>query len=188
MTIYGAGFGTTNAVRFNGATAPFVVESDTQILATVPTGASTGLITVTTSYGTGASSSVFVVLTDTDGDGMPDEFEQQYFQHGTNASAGDDADGDGTNNLAEYRAGTDPLNAQSVLRITYIRRDGGNVVVGFPAQAQKRYRLEASATLGDGFPLTVVTSSRATANGPLELTDAAAASETQRFYRVSVLP
>jgi len=40
---------------------------------------------------------------------MPDEFEQQYFGSPTAGDPAADNDGDGTNNLSEYRAGTDPI-------------------------------------------------------------------------------
>ena len=46
---------------------------------------------------------------DTDGDGLPDSWEQQYFNDPTIADPNDDPDMDGRNNLAEYLAGTNPL-------------------------------------------------------------------------------
>lgn len=58
----GTGF-TTTSVKFNGVTATFVVNSPTQITATVPTGATTGKITVTTPGGTATSTANFTVST-----------------------------------------------------------------------------------------------------------------------------
>ncbi|EAY24615.1 BNR/Asp-box repeat domain protein [Microscilla marina ATCC 23134] len=56
VTIQGINFSGATAVRFNGVGAvTFNVVSTTQITATVPTGASTGKITVTTGNGTSAS-------------------------------------------------------------------------------------------------------------------------------------
>jgi hypothetical protein len=58
----GTGF-TTSSVRFHGVTAAFTVNSATKITATVPTGASTGRISLTTPGGTATSTSDFVVRT-----------------------------------------------------------------------------------------------------------------------------
>ena len=56
----GTGF-TTSAVRFNGATATFKVNSAAQITATVPAAATTGRISVTTPGGTAQSANSFTV-------------------------------------------------------------------------------------------------------------------------------
>jgi uncharacterized protein (TIGR03437 family) len=56
VTITGANFTGATAVAFNGAAATYTVVSDTQINTTVPTGATSGAITVTTPDGTGSSS------------------------------------------------------------------------------------------------------------------------------------
>ena len=51
---------------------------------------------------------------DTDGDGLPDAWEQQYFGSLTMAaSAADDSDGDGRTNQQEFEAGTNPNKADT---------------------------------------------------------------------------
>jgi uncharacterized repeat protein (TIGR03803 family) len=50
--IFGQGFTGTTAVAFGGTRARFAVESDTYLNATVPVGAATGFVTVTTASGT----------------------------------------------------------------------------------------------------------------------------------------
>jgi len=65
VTITGANFTGATAVKFNGTTASFTVNSATQITTTVPTGATTGTLSVTTSGGTATSSSSFTVTTTT---------------------------------------------------------------------------------------------------------------------------
>ena len=51
---------------------------------------------------------------DDDNDGMPDEYEDSYgFNRYDKADASQDADRDGKTNLAEFKAGTDPLDASS---------------------------------------------------------------------------
>jgi len=67
VTIYGTGFSQTpgnNTVKFNGTTATVTASSATQISTTVPVGATSGLITVTTAAGTVSSSIPFTVGSD----------------------------------------------------------------------------------------------------------------------------
>src|ERR671923_215844 len=61
VTITGTGFTGATAVKFNGVAASFAVNSSTQITATVPAGATSGTIAVTTAAGTGTSASIFTV-------------------------------------------------------------------------------------------------------------------------------
>jgi Abnormal spindle-like microcephaly-assoc'd, ASPM-SPD-2-Hydin len=61
VVITGTRFLGTSAVEFNGVSATFTVDSDTQITATVPEGATTGPITATTSGGTATSATDFTV-------------------------------------------------------------------------------------------------------------------------------
>jgi len=60
--ILGQGFTGTTDVSFNGIPASFTVISDTLIKATVPAGATTGYVTVTTPAGTLTSNVPFHVL------------------------------------------------------------------------------------------------------------------------------
>ncbi|MDO7877543.1 FG-GAP-like repeat-containing protein [Hymenobacter sp. ASUV-10] len=61
VSISGTALASTAAVRFNGTTAIFIVGAGQQLTATVPAGASTGLIEVTTAGGTAQSAQPFVV-------------------------------------------------------------------------------------------------------------------------------
>ncbi len=61
VTINGTGFTTAANVLFNGTNATFTVNSSTKITATVPTGATTGPISVITGGGIVTSSSSFTV-------------------------------------------------------------------------------------------------------------------------------
>jgi RNA polymerase sigma factor (sigma-70 family) len=60
VTIAGAHFTGTTAVKFNGVTASFTVNSDSQLTAVEPSGATSGALTVTTA--TGTASTTFFVL------------------------------------------------------------------------------------------------------------------------------
>ena len=62
VTISGTGFTGATAVKFNGTTAFFTIDSAAQIAATVPAGATSGTIAVTTPSGTVTSTSTFTVL------------------------------------------------------------------------------------------------------------------------------
>ncbi len=61
VTITGDNFTGANSVKFNNVAAAFNVESDSVITASVPTGATTGKISVTNSAGTGFSADDFTV-------------------------------------------------------------------------------------------------------------------------------
>ena len=61
VVINGSGFTGATAVKFNGVTAAYTVNSDIKITATVPNAASTGLISVTAASSTGASATSFGV-------------------------------------------------------------------------------------------------------------------------------
>jgi uncharacterized repeat protein (TIGR03803 family) len=58
----GQGFTGTTAVSFNGKRASFSVKSDTYLTATIPSGATTGFVTVTTPSGTLTSNKQFRVV------------------------------------------------------------------------------------------------------------------------------
>ena len=55
---------------------------------------------------------------DTDGDGMPDDYENTYFNGATNGVSAADDDSDGMSNYGEYVAGTNPKTNASVLAVT----------------------------------------------------------------------
>jgi hypothetical protein len=63
VTINGTNFTGATSVKFNGVSATFIVNSATKITATVPTGATTGTVSVTTPGGTATSTSNFTVTT-----------------------------------------------------------------------------------------------------------------------------
>lgn len=63
VVITGTGLSQTNQVTFNGTTATvFTINSDTQVTATVPTGATTGKIAITTTGGVATSATNFTVM------------------------------------------------------------------------------------------------------------------------------
>ena len=61
VVITGTSFNGATSVKFSGKAATFTVNSNTQVTATVPTGAVTGKISITTPGGTGTSTTTFTV-------------------------------------------------------------------------------------------------------------------------------
>jgi alpha-D-xyloside xylohydrolase len=122
---------------------------------------------------------------DSVGDGISDSWRQTWFgSTGTNAfsCALCDPDGDGMTNLQEYQAGTNPQDANSVLRILSLAN--GNLLT-WSSVSNRTYRVLATADLGTNFvPISgVITASDSTAS----FLDNAA-TNAARFYRVNVVP
>jgi hypothetical protein len=84
---------------------------------------------------------------DNDSDGLPDSWENQHFGNLT-ANVAADSDGDGTTNLMEYLAGTNPNSAASVFRPT-THTSGGNLVLSVPTVSGRSYRVWGTANLQD---------------------------------------
>lgn len=80
---------------------------------------------------------------DIDGDGLPNWWEAIY----GNLNPNDDTDGDGMTNWEEYLAGTNPLDANSVLEITDMNRSGIMDNVTWEAVVDRNYRLHRASSI-----------------------------------------
>ncbi len=88
------------------------------------------------------------LVIDTDGDGLPDDYEPVFGLDGRNPSDGaGDADGDGLTNLDEFRAGTDPHDPADGLRIVAWQGWGNRLRLGFPTVFGRGYSVEAAPAL-----------------------------------------
>lgn len=83
---------------------------------------------------------------DTDGDGLPDDWEYYYFDD-LSAEPDADSDRDGATNRQEFLAGTDPRDPASRLFLSATQREGGVVRVEFPVAPSRTYALMQSTDL-----------------------------------------
>ena len=137
--------------------------------------------------GTTAAFNVAAALADTDEDEMPDAWE---IAHGLNPAfdeAALDLDADGTSNLAEFLAGTDPQNPASIFVSTPIALPAsGQFTIGWNGVAGKIYQFSTSSDLETWNPVAGSTV-LATATGPRTMTlDVSGA--PRLFVRVEIMP
>ncbi len=130
---------------------------------------------------------VRIPLTDTDGDGMDDQWERTYF--GSLARTGkEDDDGDGQSNYAEFQAGTNPRNPLSVFEIIKVTRaPGGLVSIRWNSVAGKTYCVQCANQLS-GAGWSQPSNAVVTATGTNASWTSSAEPATQRFYRVQLVP
>lgn len=120
---------------------------------------------------------------DSDGDGLPDDWEIAHFGNLLRDGSGD-FDGDGFSDRGEFLAGTDPGNALDSLRIQGIQASSGNVTVRFNAVSGRSYRVESTDSLVLKNWTVVQDTGVVASTGPIEITDSNTVGVSARFYRV----
>ncbi len=78
---------------------------------------------------------------------LPSDWLNRHFGANTSSAirgAGQDPDGDGSANAAEFAAGTSPVDKGSVLRLEYRREPGGEGMITWDASPNRSYALEWS--------------------------------------------
>lgn len=164
-------------------------------------GASAGAVSSYSFPSIGASHTIHAVFaaTDSDGDSLPDAWEQQYFG-GLSASAGGDLDGDGIDNYTEFLQGTDPTQSNLDASLTPAVRlpvSGGTVTTRTPALSVYNPLAESGADVAYEFEVATAPSmadpaaSARDVAGGVGITDwtvptGALADDTRYFWRARV--
>jgi hypothetical protein len=140
---------------------------------------------------TGAIDDWFTIMkpwgtTDTDGDGVPNDFEREYgMDPNSAADAAQDMDHDGATNAQEFRAGTDPTDRDSKL-VASMANPGGAIAVRFPSAPGRRYIIERCTDLNAAHWTTFANNVEGT-GGEVSITDPAPPAGGA-FYRVKIQP
>jgi hypothetical protein len=133
-------------------------------------------------------STPFEVVADSDGDGLPDQWEVAHgLNPGDPADAWSDVDGDGLANVQEFQAGTDPGNPFSAVRITEALLDDAGMHITFWSVQGRHYALEWTPSL---LPIAwnVVESQLPGVGARTQVLDRAALNRASGFYRVKLVP
>jgi hypothetical protein len=126
-------------------------------------------------------------VVDADSDGLPDPWEQTYGLNPNDPTdAGLDSDDDGSSNLAEWNASTNPKDPLSKLAISSLEFSELNVGIRFKAQRWKSYQVERTQSLEEPvkwIPVDVAVALRSEAD-EIVVTDLRGSGRPTKFYRV----
>ena len=164
----------------------------TNVIAGIPANSSTGQYRVvirnlSKPAGTLSASGTLLQATDTDGDGIPDDWELAYFDSTTAADPNADSDGDTMTNTQEYLAGTDPKNALSFLKVESIGAAGVaemQVQIEFNAVSNRTYSVMFRQDLASGSWSKVSDVVATTTNRLVRVLDSRPAQTPPGFYRL----
>ncbi|MDF7800703.1 SUMF1/EgtB/PvdO family nonheme iron enzyme [Pontiellaceae bacterium B1224] len=95
----------------------------------------------------GTTTFVWKTRADTDGDELPNDWEQTYFASEEGAVASLDSDNDGYTNLDEFRMGSDPTNPASHLNFTVSASGNGTVQIFSSTAYGRIYVIEYTDSL-----------------------------------------
>lgn len=130
----------------------------------------------------------FAPITDSDGDGIPDEWELLVGLNPYSAADGAlDSDGDSLSNRDEYRAGTNPFDAADKPRVAGLSpQPDGSMSLQIPTVLGRTYRIEANNQFPGG-QWGLVADGVVGTGGLVAVPDPGAANIPSRIYRVTAL-
>ncbi|MFH0908258.1 MAG: choice-of-anchor Q domain-containing protein [bacterium] len=124
----------------------------------------------------------YLAPVDSDGDGMRDTWEQQYFGSLGETGMGD-VDGDGQSNWEEYKVGTGPTNPNDALDQQGLEEADGMLTIRWLVAEGRQYRVTSSGTVTGTWE--VVGGPWEAGQGQTQMTwEASTVTESQRLYRV----
>lgn len=189
FSVLASGLGNTYQWRKNGVNIPNLTSSTFTLSNTWASDAGiySVLISNTGGFVFSNSAQLIVTFTDNDNDGMQDNWETANgFNFGNPADASLDFDGDGSSNLAEFLAGTNPKNSNSVFGITIQPTAAHSFRLNLTAQPNKSYSLQYSSNLAPATWQNLsggqIDAQRGGAPRLIEITDSSPTA-TRRFYR-----
>ncbi|HLP75290.1 MAG TPA: hypothetical protein VK327_00090, partial [Candidatus Paceibacterota bacterium] len=125
-----------------------------------------------------------IANSDTDGDGLPDAWEAVNGTQVNVPDAGNDPDGDGFTNWQEYLAGTNPVDAGSLLKISGVTATASGAVLEFLAASNHTYSVLQSTNLNAAMWSKLTDIPAQPASRWMRVTNSANGSAT-RFYRLT---
>jgi hypothetical protein len=120
---------------------------------------------------------------DSNQDGIPDWWALDHGFDINSTIADADTDGDGSTDLAEYLAGTDPHDAADSPKMALFRRNNGTVRINFNVQTDQHYVLERTTHLSTPDWTTIT---NGVSSGGMLLFEDTPSDETG-FYRIRFL-
>ncbi len=130
---------------------------------------------------------VVLFLDDSDEDGLPDTWEQTYF-NSLSQTASDDFDGDGQSNGSEFLTGTSPSSGASVFAATITAVGQSQLNLTWPSVPGKTYRVESQSGLSGSWSSVANVPAAGGAAVTTSHTIDRTPSESLRFYRVALDP